>query len=191
MGLDRSRLVLRDRSAGLIGNQQHLGPQEGTVLVEFQNFEAIAALGNQIEAAIRIFLGDADDLGGASHFGNAFVEGAYYAEGSIVGTAFPDHFFVSRLEDMQWQRSSGKQYNFQREQGKQGHEVSGSRAKQLSLRLYDSGAARRETTGSSQRDDVTVRNDKPISPQKLPRVLTCNDAEHTTRAWNLPGKSWW
>ena len=47
-----------------------------------------------------------DNLSRASDFGNAFFQSANHSEGRVVGQAFADHLFVSRLENVQGQGSA-------------------------------------------------------------------------------------
>ncbi len=118
MKLDCAGLLLRRGVTGLVGNEQHLGAQEGALLIEFKHLKAPAAFRNQIETSVGILFCYGDDLGGAAHFGKAFVESADDAERRVAGAAFRDHLLVTRLEDVQRQGSAGQQYDFEREQGK-------------------------------------------------------------------------
>jgi hypothetical protein len=101
--------------AGFVGDQKDFAAQERPLLIELQDLEAVAAFGDDVEAAVGIFLGDADDFDGASNFGDALFMGANHAEGRMVGETFADHFFVAGLEDVQGQRSSGEEDDIKRE----------------------------------------------------------------------------
>jgi hypothetical protein len=56
------------------------------------------------------------------------IEGAYYAERSLLGAALCDHLFVARLEDVQRQRRTGQKNDFERKQSEQRHGISGDGA---------------------------------------------------------------
>ncbi len=120
-------LVFLARSAGFVRNQQYICAQKGTLLIEFEHFEALAALGDQVHAPVGILLRDRNDLGGTPNFGNALFQGADHAERRIICQTLANHLFVSWLENVQGQGSARKQNDVKREQGKKGHEVSNLR----------------------------------------------------------------
>ena len=107
-----------------VWHQQHFCPQKGSVLVQFDHLKALAPFGDQVHAPIRILFCDANDLGGAPHLRQALFQGAHHAERSIVRQTLPNHFFVSRLKNVQGQGSAGEQHYVQRKQRKKGHEDS-------------------------------------------------------------------
>ena len=55
-----------------------------------------------------------ENLGGASHIGNAFVGGADDAEGLFLIQAFSDHLFVARLKNVQRERDAWEQDEVER-----------------------------------------------------------------------------
>jgi hypothetical protein len=103
------------RHARLVVDQEDFGLQERTFLVDAHEFEALAAFGKDVEAAVGIFLCDRDDFGRASDFGQTLFEEAHYAEGAMPGEAVGDHFLVAWLEDVQGQGSAGEQDDIERE----------------------------------------------------------------------------
>ena len=128
MHLKCSGTILRRRISRLIGNEQHLRSKKGTLLVEFEHLKALAPLRNQVEAPIGILFGDRNDFSGAPDLGDSFLQRAYHAKVRAVGPALSDHLFVAWLENVQRQWRAGKQYDLEREQRQQRHEISGSPA---------------------------------------------------------------
>src|SRR5207245_175538 len=76
-------------------------PQNGAFLVELHDFEAFPPLGYDIHASIRMFLGYRNDLGCTSNFSNALLLGANHAKRFFLLQTFRDHFFVTRLKNVQ------------------------------------------------------------------------------------------
>jgi hypothetical protein len=100
--------VFPRRCSGFVVDHENFGLEEGTLLVNAKEFETLAAFGDEVEAAVGIFFDDGDDFGGASHLGEALLEGAHDAEGELPGEAFANHFFIARFEDVQGQWSTGE-----------------------------------------------------------------------------------
>ena len=118
--LHRARGVLPRRSSGFVLNHENFGAQERTLPVDAQEFETLAALGDQVEAAVGVLFHDGNDFGGTSHLGETLFDGAHDPEDASLGEAFADHFLVVRFEDMQGQGSAGKQDDIEREQWQKG-----------------------------------------------------------------------
>ena len=76
-----------------------------------QNLKRLTAFADNVEPPIRILLGDGDDFRCASDLGDALFRRQHYAESSVMVEALPDHFFVTRLENVQRQRRARKQYD--------------------------------------------------------------------------------
>ena len=91
-----------------------------TFLVDAQEFETLAAFGDKIEPAVGIFFHDGDDFSGASHFGEVLFDSPHHAEGLLPGKAIADHFFITRLENVQRQGHAWEQNDIERKQGNQG-----------------------------------------------------------------------
>jgi len=104
-------------SAGFVVDHENFGLEEGAFLVDAHEFETFAAFGDEVEAAVGIFLYDGDDFGGAADFSETLLDGANDAEGAMLGEAFGNHFFVAWFEDVQGQGSAGEQDDIEREQG--------------------------------------------------------------------------
>jgi short-subunit dehydrogenase len=135
-------LVFWSGSARLVSYEQYFRLQKGTLPVEFEHFKALAAFCNHIESSIGILLGDTNDFSGAPNFRDALFQCAHDAERRIVCPTLTNHLFVSRLENVQGQGSARKQYDVEREQGKQGQGISTSDAgTERAFRLYDIEAA--------------------------------------------------
>ena len=117
MQLNRAGGVGLRWSCGLVIDHCHFSLEEGTFLIEAQELETLAALGDQVEPAVGILFHDGDDFGGASYLGQALLDGTDYAEVAMLGEAFANHFFVARLEDVQGQGSAGEQDDIEREEG--------------------------------------------------------------------------
>jgi hypothetical protein len=96
-------------------NQHNFGLEERALLIQADEFETIAAFGDEVEASVGILFDHGHDFSGASHLGEAFLESAHHPEGFVLREAFGNHFFVTRLEDVQGQRDAGKQDNIERE----------------------------------------------------------------------------
>ena len=84
-----------------------------------KDFEALLALCEDIHASVRISLENVDDLCGTTDIGESFFFGANDAEWSLLAQAFANHFFITRLEDVQRQRRARKQHQVEREQRKE------------------------------------------------------------------------
>ena len=112
-------IFLRWRSR-FIFNHKNFALQECTILIHGDDFETVAALGDQVEASIGILFHDGDDFGGASHFGETLIESTNHSKNPILRQTFGDHFFIARLENVQRQWSAGKQDDIEREQGNEG-----------------------------------------------------------------------
>ena len=115
--LNRARSVCLRRRSRFVVDHENFGLQEGAFLADTQQFETLAAFGYQIESTVWILLYDGDDFGGASHVGETLLNRSHYAEVTVLGQAFANHFLVTRLEDVQGQGSAGEQDNIEREQG--------------------------------------------------------------------------
>ena len=98
--------VFLRRSAGLIVDDENFGLQERAFLIDGQEFKTLAAFGDEIESAVRIFFYDGDDFGGASYLGEPLFHGAHNAELSVLSHAFADHLLVTRFENVQRQGSA-------------------------------------------------------------------------------------
>ncbi len=107
--------------AGFVWDDHDFGAQERAFLIEFENFEAIAAAADQIHSPVRVLLRDFCNFGCASHLHDALLEGAHHAELRFVGEAFANHLPVSWFENVQRQDGPGQKHNIEREKGKQGH----------------------------------------------------------------------
>jgi len=119
-----SRAVFVGHAPLLIRHQQNFGAKKRSFLVQFYYFKTVAALSNQIHAAVGIFLRDRDGLRRASDIGNPFLERAHHAKWRVVGQTLADHLLVAWLEDVQGQRCARKQNNIEREQRKEGQAFS-------------------------------------------------------------------
>jgi hypothetical protein len=98
--------------------------QKGTLSVQGKHCKALAALRDQIQTPVGIFFGDRNNLGGAPNFRDPLFQGAHHAEGRVVYPTLTHHLLVSWLENVQGQRSAGKQDHVEREQRKKRHEIS-------------------------------------------------------------------
>jgi len=112
---NRARSFLGRRVARFVVDEENIGLQEGTFLIQANDFEALATFGHKVEAAIRVFFYDGDDFRSAADVGKAMLKGANYAERTALGETFADHLFVARLEDVQGQGSTGKEDDIERE----------------------------------------------------------------------------
>ena len=92
-------------------------------MIHAEEFEARAAFGDKVEASVGIFFDDGDDFGGAAHLGEALIKGANDSESLVLGETLANHFFVTRLEDVQRQWSAGEKDNVERKEGDQGWQV--------------------------------------------------------------------
>lgn len=124
MQLDRFDSLLVGRVARLVGDKQNFSLQKRTLLIQLQNLKAFAPFRNQVHPAVRIFFGDRNDLRRASDFRNSLIQCPHHSKLRVIRQALTNHFFVTRLEDVQRQRSARQQHDFKREQRKQGHEIS-------------------------------------------------------------------
>jgi hypothetical protein len=73
-------------------------------------------LAQDVHPPVRIFLEQANNLRRASDDRKPFALGPHNTEGTLASQAFADHLFVAALEDVEWQRRTGKEHNFKREQ---------------------------------------------------------------------------
>jgi short-subunit dehydrogenase len=112
------------RLSGLCGSgvlrfliEEHdFGAQEWHFLVDFHYLEAAAAFGKDIHAAVRIFLRDRDDFGGAADLRDPFIMRAHDAEHFLFCQAISDHLLVARFEDVKRLGHAGQQHQFERKQ---------------------------------------------------------------------------
>ena len=143
MQLNRARSIFLGRRSRFVIDQENFGLEERTFLIDTHEFEAFAALGDEVEAAVGILFYDGDDFSGASHFGQTLLDNAHHTEGAMLGQTLADHFLVAWFEDVQGQRSAGEQDDIEREQRDEGVQgVSGGErglsAKGALSRLYPS-----------------------------------------------------
>src|ERR1700676_938748 len=124
MNLNRARPVVLGRRPGFVRDQQYFCLQKRTLPVQFQHLEALLSLRDQIETPVGILLRNAHNLRGASNFGDALVHRAYHAKWRVVCPALADHFFVSRLKNVEGHGSAGEQNKVKREKGYKGKEFS-------------------------------------------------------------------
>ena len=115
-------LFLRGRP-GLVFDHENFRLQKRTILVDPNNFEALATFGDQVKTAVRILFHDADDLGHASHVGHTLLERSHHPESAILGKTFSDHFFVAGLKNVQRQGSAREQHDIEWEQGDEGSQA--------------------------------------------------------------------
>jgi hypothetical protein len=101
---------------GVIVDHENFGLEERALLVDADEFEALAAFGDEVEASVGILFDDGDDFGGAADLGEFLLDGANYAEGALLGEAFGDHFFIARFEDVQRQGGAGEEDDIERKQ---------------------------------------------------------------------------
>ena len=94
--------------------------QERTFLVDLEEFETVAAFGDDVHAAVVVGLGHGQDFRGAADVGEIRILCANYAERPLLLQALADHLLVPRLEDVKRQGRAGEQHDFQGEQGEQG-----------------------------------------------------------------------
>ena len=120
MQLDGTSALLLRRRAGFVVDHENFGLKKRTFLVDAHDFEAAAAFGDQVEAAVWILLHHGDDFGGASNLSQSLFYGAYDAESAMLREAFADHFLIARLENVQGQGNAGEQDHIEREQGEKG-----------------------------------------------------------------------
>jgi hypothetical protein len=113
------RIFILRRCGGLVVDQENFGLEERTFLIYAEEFETPTAFGDEVEATVGIFFDDGHDFGGASHLGEALLDGAYDAESLVPGEALADHLFVTWLENVQGQGRAGEQDNVEREEGDQ------------------------------------------------------------------------
>ncbi len=171
------------RRAGFVSDQQNFAAQKSAFFIELKEFEAFAPLGDNIEAAVGIFLGNADDLRRASDFGKAFFLGPHNSENGVVDEAFTDHFFVAWLEDVQGQRRSGEQDDIEREQRKQGHGISGGRRLSFIVRQQQSIHRR-------DRENVEHGGKKDSIRSKVEPRLDLRSGGGYNAAWSSTAKLW-
>src|ERR1700736_575497 len=110
--------LLRDW-ARLILQVHDLGLQKRPLLVQLQNLEGGPPPGDDVHAAVGIFLRDRENLRGASDLGELLLLASKHAKILAVIETFGDHFTVARLENMQRQRRAGEQNDVQRKQWQQ------------------------------------------------------------------------
>ena len=108
MQLNGTGRILLRRRASFIFDHEDFRLQEGTILIHFEEFEALPAFGHQVQPSVRIFFNDGDNFGGASHIRKRFLTGPHYAEQSILSQALRHHLFVARLKNMQRQGRAGE-----------------------------------------------------------------------------------
>ena len=125
--------ILLEYGAGYVSDHGDFSLQERALAIHGQEFETVAAFGDEVELAIGIFLDDGNDFGGATDFGQILLHGADYAEDTILRQAFADHFFIARFEDVQRQGSAGEQYDIEREQGDENGQGVSGRAKRREM----------------------------------------------------------
>ena len=100
MQLNGTGSILLRRRALFIFNHEDFRLQEGTILIYFEEFEALAAFGYQIQPSVGIFFDNGDNLGGTSHIRKSFLTCPHYAEHAILRQALRHHLFVARLKNM-------------------------------------------------------------------------------------------
>ena len=103
---------LSGRPLRRIGQQIHFRLQEAaavlTAIDELLDLEAIDALSEDIAAAIGVAAQHTHHLRGAADNSEAIALRTHDAEGCVAGDAFGDHLAITRLEDVERQRHSGK-----------------------------------------------------------------------------------
>ncbi len=185
--------------AGFVCDEQYFRLQKGTLAVQFEHFKALAAFHDQIETPVGILLRDSNDFSRTPNFRQALVQGADHAERRVVCPTLADHLFVARLENVQGQGSAGEQHNVEREQGKQGHEVSDwhSCSAAVSAAVTEASCLRMRGQMASRqparRNDAAqnppiVRQECKIVRHRPPRILTCRVAEGYNASMELVGK---
>src|SRR5882672_2416575 len=112
--LNRARSVRLERSARFVVDHEDFSLEERTFLIDPYDLETPAAFGNDVEAAVGIFFDDGNDFGRASDLGETLFDSAHHTEGTMLREALTDHFFIARLEDVQWQGSAGEQDDIER-----------------------------------------------------------------------------
>src|SRR5258708_18409360 len=125
MKLNRACSLCRNGHAGDFAQEQYFSPQKRSFVIQFQHFEALPAFGDQVEAAVGIFLRNGDDLGRASNTGKTFIESSDDSKGRIVGAGFTDHLFIAWLENVQRKKNAGKEHNVERKERKKRHKSPG------------------------------------------------------------------
>jgi hypothetical protein len=100
-------------SFGLIPHVHDLAAQEGSFLIELENFETLPTLRDDIQASVIVGLGHSEDLRCAPDIGKIRFLRAHYPKKELLLKAFADHFLVTWLEDVQRQRRTGKQHDIQ------------------------------------------------------------------------------
>src|SRR5215470_13861524 len=114
MQLDRTFLFTCRRQIGLVAQIKHFGLKKRALLIHLKHFKTSLSFGKDVHAPVIIFLEDIDDLGRAADIYESFLLGAHNAKRSFLSKALADHFFVARLEDVEWQGRAGKQYDVER-----------------------------------------------------------------------------
>src|SRR5205085_10467051 len=88
-------------------------------LVDFQDFKALAAFGDNVQLAILVPLGYRHDLGGAPDVRKTFFFRPDDAERLFLLQTLRHEFLVTRFEDMERQGSAGKEHYIQRKKRQQ------------------------------------------------------------------------
>ena len=88
-------------------------------MIDLKDLEALLALREDIHASVRIGFENVNDLCRTTDVGESLFFGANNAEWSLLAQAFTNHFFVTRLEDVQRQRRARKQNQVERKQRKE------------------------------------------------------------------------
>lgn len=138
-------------AAGVVMEIKNLPTQKGPLLIDFQNFEAFPALRDYVHLSVGMLLGYSHNLCGAPDIGHAVVVRAQNSEAFFLFQTLSDHFFVSRLKNVQWQGSTREKNQVQRKQG------------QKRLQLRSSRGRRDELTDCTPRlDFVSARDYKHV-----------------------------
>jgi len=117
---DRVGCLCRCRPIRIIAYKQGASAQERALLIDFEKLKALTAFSYDIHAASVVLLRHRKNFRGAPDVGEVCLLGANYAELLFLLQALSDHFPVARLEDVQGQRSAGKQDDLEWEKGEQG-----------------------------------------------------------------------
>src|SRR5690242_807091 len=99
---------------GLVFKIFHLGLQKRPFLVERPDFEPLLAFGGYVETAIVILLDDRNDACRTANGGERVFLGPDHPERTVLRQALADHFLIARLKNVQWQRRTRKDNDFQR-----------------------------------------------------------------------------
>ncbi|GAC1639138.1 MAG: hypothetical protein NVS9B14_20150 [Candidatus Acidiferrum sp.] len=90
--------------------------QKGIVSEKLDDAKRRAADGDDVHAAVVVFLGYFKNFGGAAGSGHAVIESEEHAEFGFVVKTIADHLAITRLENVQRKVGAGEENDVQRKQ---------------------------------------------------------------------------